>query len=120
MGDALPKVNLPGPVQAVAVTGLGTCALLADKSLRCWGSNDFEQIAALGAGTEFLTPQGPIALGVGRSPVALAGGYGHLCALLDNATLKCWGYNLAGELGLGMSTQAEVVAGNALPTVPLP
>ncbi len=32
---------------------------------------------------------------------AIAGGDYHVCALLDDATVKCWGANYAGQLGLG-------------------
>jgi alpha-tubulin suppressor-like RCC1 family protein len=42
-----------------------------------------------------------VQLGTGRSAVALAlGGY-HSCALLDDASVKCWGSNSYGRLGLG-------------------
>src|SRR3972149_8904890 len=42
-----------------------------------------------------------IALGTGRTAVAVTAGDQHSCALLDNATLKCWGQNVGGNLGLG-------------------
>ena len=33
--------------------------------------------------------------------VALAAGGGHVCALLDDHTVRCWGQNSSGELGFG-------------------
>ena len=33
--------------------------------------------------------------------VDLAAGYGHACALLSNATMRCWGENREGQLGNG-------------------
>ncbi|KAJ1474211.1 hypothetical protein T484DRAFT_1833166 [Baffinella frigidus] len=42
-----------------------------------------------------------VALGTGRTAVAVIAGYAHTCALLDDATVKCWGYNDYGQLGQG-------------------
>ena len=36
----------------------------------------------------------------GRAVEIAAGGW-HLCALLDNGALRCWGRNSAGQLGYG-------------------
>ena len=40
-------------------------------------------------------------LGSSRTATHIAVGHEHACAILDNATVKCWGYNVFGELGLG-------------------
>ena len=37
-------------------------------------------------------------------PTAIAAGYYHSCALLDNASVKCWGSNQYGQLGIGNTT----------------
>jgi len=41
-----------------------------------------------------------INLGTGRTATAIAAGYSHSCALLDNASVKCWGRNAFGNLGI--------------------
>ena len=42
-----------------------------------------------------------VRFGGGRKAKSLALGVGFSCALLDNATVKCWGKNDVGQLGLG-------------------
>ena len=63
-------------------------------------------------------PPPPPAAGV----VALAAGYHHTCALRANATVKCWGQNDQGQLGLGdMATRGDALSetGAGLPVVNL-
>ena len=43
-------------------------------------------------------------LGTGRTATAIATGYFHTCAELDNGDLKCWGYNNYGQLGIDSTT----------------
>jgi len=38
--------------------------------------------------------------------LGLSGGGSHTCALLNNATAKCWGNNGSGQLGNGTNTDA--------------
>ena len=43
-------------------------------------------------------------LGTGLTATAIAAGFYHSCALLDNASVKCWGYNGFGQLGIDNTT----------------
>lgn len=91
--------TLAWPVQVVA--GNQTCARMNDGSVRCWGQNNYGQ---LGQGdTEDIdhAPGRAVNLGKGRTATRLVAGSSHVCAILDDATLKCWGYNIYGMLGLG-------------------
>ena len=40
-------------------------------------------------------------LGAGRTARAISAGDRHTCVVLDNTSLKCWGKNESGQLGLG-------------------
>ena len=43
-------------------------------------------------------------LGTGRTATAISIGSQHTCALLDNVSVKCWGFNDVGQLGLENTT----------------
>ena len=40
-------------------------------------------------------------LGSGRTAKVIVAGGSHTCAILDNSSIKCWGANATGQLGLG-------------------
>jgi cysteine-rich repeat protein len=109
MGDALPAIDLGSgrTVQSVSVGGAFACALLDDASVKCWGKNSYGQ---LGQGDlesrgdqpgEMGDALPPVDFGTGRSARALAASTYHVCALLDDSSVKCWGYNGQGQLGIG-------------------
>ena len=109
MGSALPVVDLGPGRSATAITAGNehTCAVLDDGSVKCWGSNIHGQlgvgdIADRGDGPGEMGSALPVVdLGPGRSATAITAGRFHTCAVLDDGSVKCWGWNLAGQLGVG-------------------
>lgn len=99
-----------------------TCAILDDHSVRCWGHNDQGQLG-YGNTTDLSAPSStPVNLGTGKTAVTLALGYSHSCAILNDGTLKCWGNNTYGELGLGDANNRgdnSGEMGDSLPAVSL-
>jgi alpha-tubulin suppressor-like RCC1 family protein len=109
MGDALPFVSLGSGqvVRSISNGYAGHCAILGSGALKCWGGNGFGE---LGLGDAFNRGDQPaqmgdsllaVDLGPGRTAVSVSGEMGTTCAVLDDASVKCWGYNYDGELGLG-------------------
>ena len=71
---------------------------MADGTAKCWGLGESGQ---RGDGTFDTFALEPVAVSGLTGAVALAAGYGHACALLADATMRCWGGNGEGELGNG-------------------
>jgi alpha-tubulin suppressor-like RCC1 family protein len=117
LGDTTPRMR---PDQVVDV-GVGrtavqiaagrhfTCARLDNGEVKCWGLNTDGQLG-LGDTSPRLSPTTAVALGQGRTAVEIAAGFDFACARLDDDTVKCWGTNGSGQLGVG---DAE---GHASPT----
>jgi len=109
MGNNLPTVNLGTGKTAVAISAgaYHTCAILNDGSVKCWGYNASGQLG-LGDTNDRGDQPGEMGdnlptvdLGAGKTAVAIGTGYFHSCAVLNDGTLKCWGGNKHGNLGLG-------------------
>lgn len=122
MGEALAAIDLGSGRTALAIAAGArhTCALLDDRSVKCWGDNARGQLGqgdTLARGTGSDTDPGmgdalaPVQLGEDRSAVAIAAGADHSCALLDDGAVKCWGFNTFGQLGQG----DDVNRGSGLP-----
>jgi len=80
-----------------------TCAILDDGTVSCWGSNSAGSLGD-GTDTDRYAPTQTSSLGTGRTAVAISSGPYHTCAILDDGTVSCWGYNSAGGLGDGTYT----------------
>ena len=91
---------------AVAAGLEHTCALTADGSAWCWGSNEFDQLGVADDGTTCVREDRDIPCR--RTPVAVSGGLRfqrisagamHTCGLATDARVYCWGDNLRGQIG---------------------
>jgi alpha-tubulin suppressor-like RCC1 family protein len=88
---------------AIAAGSSHTCAILDDGSVSCWGANYNGRLGD-GTTTNRNTPNQTSSLGTDRTAVAITAGLYHTCAILDDRSVSCWGYNGQGQLGDGTTT----------------
>jgi alpha-tubulin suppressor-like RCC1 family protein len=105
MGSDTPVqvTGLPGPATAVFSGYWHACAIVSGDAW-CWGENQYGE---LGNGTYTTTAPTGIAAaakvpGLG-TVTTMALGLNHTCAM-SSGTLKCWGNNNYGQLGIGNFT----------------
>nr|WP_256489463.1 Calx-beta domain-containing protein [Pleionea sp. CnH1-48] len=117
IGDNLASVDLGtdafGQVYTAQKVSAGhdhTCALLNDGNIKCWGANNTN---TLGRGdnvggnigdddNEMGNNLALINLGTNRTATDIFTGDRITCAILDDASFKCWGRNLSGQIGLAI------------------
>jgi alpha-tubulin suppressor-like RCC1 family protein len=105
-----------GPVAHIATSWFTTCALQQDGQLFCWGLNQYGGLAEPTDGSyqDFSTT--PVKVTLAKPIKQLVGGGYHMCALLSDDTLSCWGLNNFGQCGSGTVVDGGVVPGIATPT----
>jgi alpha-tubulin suppressor-like RCC1 family protein len=110
--DHVTLADLTGAA-AVTTGGFHSCALASDTTVWCWGANGSGQ---LGDNTTTDRHHGVHVQKDDSDPshdnpltgvVALAAGAGHTCALLNDASMKCWGDDAHGQLGDGASASSS-------------
>lgn len=122
LGDGT-LTNKPTPVPVQGIDGAGTlsnaiavsvgdahsCALLANRTVTCWGDGYYGQ---LGGGSRVGDYPYPIPVSGITNASQLNTGGNHSCARLSDGKVKCWGWNYKGQLGDGTkvdnSTPVEV------------
>jgi hypothetical protein len=105
--------GLPPPPTAtgVAAGSAFSCLTLSDGTVRCWGTNRAYEL-----GNGRVNEGGPALTAVIASPGAastnplqgvtrVASGLATSCALLQDRSVRCWGANEMGALGIGNLTE---------------
>lgn len=112
-------------VTQMALGSVHSCALLEGGSVKCFGGNDQAQLGVGDlldrGGAQGQMAQLPV-VSLGGVAKALSSGARHTCALLDGGSVKCWGNNEYGQLGLGDAVRRGETAaqmGTNLPAVAL-
>jgi alpha-tubulin suppressor-like RCC1 family protein len=97
--------GLTSGVEAIAAGGYHTCALV-NGGVQCWGNYIYGQLGIDPAFVSTTWPDITVPVPVLTSGVqAIAAGEFHTCALV-NGGVQCWGWNPAGQLGDGSTTNS--------------
>ena len=102
----------------VAANGYHSCARTELGALKCWGHGGLGQLgtgstANLGVSSgQMGDALSEVSVGSDRWVKSLALGDWHTCAVLDDGSLKCWGNNSHGQLGMGSDVPS--IGGEAL------
>jgi alpha-tubulin suppressor-like RCC1 family protein len=80
-----------------------TCAVQADGTIDCWGSNFFGQVGD-GSNTDRNKPTGVSGI---TDATAIAAGAFHTCAVRADGTGQCWGIGNTGALGNGGTSDSN-------------
>ncbi len=101
-------MEMPVPTEIIDLSAgyTNTCAVLANKTAKCWGRNNEGQ---LGIGmADFNDHEKPAAV-MGLTTIEqISVGYEHVCAVLTDRTGRCWGSNANGQLGDNSKTKSPV------------
>lgn len=94
--DVAPLAGLSG-ITALSMGDGHACGIRTDQSVLCWGQN---QHGELGTGVIAPTadPQPPTVV-PGLKALSVSAGQWHSCAVITDGTVRCWGWNLEGEIG---------------------
>jgi alpha-tubulin suppressor-like RCC1 family protein len=101
-------VGALGAALRVATGETHTCAALVDKTVWCWGRNNYLQLGQDPITTETHIPQQVPGL---SGIVDVDAGRFYTCALEENGQLHCWGRNNAQQLGRVTLEATEAIPG---------
>jgi len=101
--------DLGGPVRLLRLAGERICVTLVDGPLKCWGINEvgYPRTGNVGEGTKTAVTT-PTEIRVDGPVARLELGALNALAILDDGTLKGWGYNAYGQ-ALFDGTTAEAL-----------
>lgn len=81
------------------------CAILQDKSVKCWGNN---ADGKLGIGVDGSSYNYPVDVNMPEDIMHIDLGQQHSCAISESGRVLCWGSGGNGQLGWGVYTDSNV------------
>ncbi len=112
------------PISSLVTGDSHACALIGNGvGLKCWGDNAKGELGQGDTTTRGLTGAtvpalvSAIKFPTGLTPSSVSAGNIHTCALLSDGSVKCWGWNDRGQLGLGLvSSSPDYIGGKSTET----
>jgi alpha-tubulin suppressor-like RCC1 family protein len=101
-------VGAASGIRSIASRFDHTCALRTSGSILCWGHNNYAQSGVSSTVSEQRTPATVANVPAGVSSIATGGS--HSCLALTNGSIRCWGSNLSGQRGDGVSDERAAPA----------
>jgi alpha-tubulin suppressor-like RCC1 family protein len=92
-------------VTAIATGSSFACALTSSGTVSCWGDDSAFQ---LGDARRIGIPAPGLVVGLSSGVAAISTGVFHTCAATTAGAVRCWGYNVRGELGDGTTNNSSV------------
>jgi alpha-tubulin suppressor-like RCC1 family protein len=86
-------------ISAIGTGGSHSCAVSRAGAVQCWGENEFGQLGDGMSGSTAANTMPRSVVGLSSRALAIAGGASHTCALTDQGTVQCWGFNDYGQVG---------------------
>jgi alpha-tubulin suppressor-like RCC1 family protein len=100
-------IGLTAAARTISTGDQHVCAVLDDGKVMCWGGNWRGQ---LGDGSNDSRPHAIDVIGLAGRATAVAAGWTHTCALLEDGSVQCWGDNWAGQVGIGQASISAPVS----------
>lgn len=104
-GTGIPSAFVPGeelvfdrPIKKLSAGPRVTCAIFQDGKASCWGSNTMLQLGTTD-NTDRYMPGSFVNIAESIDDIVI--GRTHSCALLTSGSVRCWGDNDQGQLGIG-------------------
>ncbi len=103
---------VPTDVTDVSIGRHHVCVKTKKNKFHCWGSNKDGQV---GFNPQFIHKKEflfPLAMGSGKQ---ISTRNSHTCAIMDDKTVKCWGFNSLGQIGHGKTGGSVIGPVHVLP-----
>ncbi len=102
--SSLEPVTVKGITSAVAISSgnFHVCVVLAEGQTYCWGDAEYGQLGS--HSSVYVDEPEPVNVANPRGTndaASVALNYHHSCAVLNDATLRCWGDGVDGQMGDG-------------------
>lgn len=101
-------ISTTGPIVEIAGGGNEMCAVAVVGIPMCWGSDAYGQLGD-GAQVDQSVPTEVSASALHVRTLHVDVGFRHACASGVDGSLRCWGFNLFGQVGIGLNTGFELL-----------